>query len=42
MFNTPEGKVKDPDFLKKVSSLIKEDDHLVVVISLVHDNCSLT
>ncbi|KAK2656988.1 hypothetical protein Ddye_010040 [Dipteronia dyeriana] len=30
MFNTPQGRVKNPDFLKEVTSLCKEDDHLVV------------
>ncbi|KAI9164885.1 hypothetical protein LWI28_003990 [Acer negundo] len=30
MFITPKGNVKNPDFLKEVASLFKEDDHLVV------------
>ncbi|KAM7261266.1 hypothetical protein ACFE04_026741 [Oxalis oulophora] len=30
MFNTPEGRVKNPDFLKEISSACKEDDLLVV------------
>ncbi|KAK6288195.1 hypothetical protein POUND7_014374 [Theobroma cacao] len=30
MFNTPEGRVKNPEFLKQVSSFCKEDDLLVV------------
>ncbi|KAK7360213.1 hypothetical protein VNO77_02195 [Canavalia gladiata] len=30
MFNTPEGRVKNPDFLKEVSSACKKEDHLIV------------
>ncbi|XVF59789.1 hypothetical protein PTKIN_Ptkin07bG0304200 [Pterospermum kingtungense] len=30
MFNTPEGRVKNPEFLKEVSSVFKEDDLLIV------------
>ncbi|KAL5754449.1 hypothetical protein ACOSP7_022669 [Xanthoceras sorbifolium] len=30
MFNTPDGRVKNPDFLKEVASLCKEDHPLVV------------
>ncbi|XP_012573750.1 thiosulfate sulfurtransferase 18-like [Cicer arietinum] len=30
MFNTPDGRVKNPDFLKEVSSLCKKEDHLIV------------
>ncbi|CAI8583456.1 unnamed protein product [Vicia faba] len=30
MFNTPEGRVKNPDFLKEVLSLCKKEDHLIV------------
>ncbi|KAE8704582.1 Thiosulfate sulfurtransferase 18 [Hibiscus syriacus] len=30
MFNTPEGIVKNPEFLKDVSSAFKEEDRLVV------------
>ncbi|KAJ4714180.1 Rhodanese-like domain-containing protein [Melia azedarach] len=30
MFNTPQGRVKNPDFLKEVASLCKKDDHLIV------------
>ncbi|XP_061363744.1 thiosulfate sulfurtransferase 18-like [Gastrolobium bilobum] len=30
MFNTPEGRVKNPDFLKEVSSTCKKEDHLIV------------
>ncbi|KAJ8771051.1 hypothetical protein K2173_023376 [Erythroxylum novogranatense] len=30
MFNTPEGRVKNPDFLKEVSAVCNEEDHLVV------------
>ncbi|KAK2408857.1 hypothetical protein P8452_70537 [Trifolium repens] len=30
MFNTPEGRVKNPEFLKEVSSLCKKEDHLIV------------
>ncbi|GAV71814.1 Rhodanese domain-containing protein, partial [Cephalotus follicularis] len=30
MFNTSEGRVKNPNFLKEVTSVCKEDDRLVV------------
>eukprot|EP00257_Ricinus_communis_P021636 XP_015581169.1 thiosulfate sulfurtransferase 18 isoform X2 [Ricinus communis] len=30
MFNTPEGRVKNPKFLQEVSAVCKEEDHLVV------------
>ncbi|KEH20374.1 rhodanese-related sulfurtransferase [Medicago truncatula] len=30
MFNTPEGRVKNPEFLKEVSSLCNKEDHLIV------------
>ncbi|KAG8662819.1 hypothetical protein MANES_01G147900v8 [Manihot esculenta] len=30
MFNTPEGRVKNPKFLNEVSAVCKEEDHLVV------------
>ncbi|XP_058736297.1 rhodanese-like domain-containing protein 17 [Vicia villosa] len=30
MFNTPEGRVKNPDFLKEVLTLCKKEDHLIV------------
>uniref|UniRef100_A0A2P2J1M9 Rhodanese domain-containing protein n=1 Tax=Rhizophora mucronata TaxID=61149 RepID=A0A2P2J1M9_RHIMU len=30
MFNTPEGRVKNPDFLKEVSAVFKKEDRLVV------------
>ncbi|CAK7334223.1 unnamed protein product [Dovyalis caffra] len=30
MFNTPEGRVKNPNFLKEVSAVCKEEDHIVV------------
>ncbi|KAK7250814.1 hypothetical protein RIF29_33522 [Crotalaria pallida] len=30
MFNTPEGRVKNPEFLKEVLSAIKKEDHLIV------------
>ncbi|CAJ2635796.1 unnamed protein product [Trifolium pratense] len=30
MFNTEEGRVKNPEFLKEVSSLCKKEDHLIV------------
>ncbi|KAJ6682237.1 THIOSULFATE SULFURTRANSFERASE 18 [Salix koriyanagi] len=32
MFNTPEGRVKNPNFLKEVSGVCKEEDKLLVVI----------
>ncbi|TKY70331.1 Rhodanese domain-containing protein 17 [Spatholobus suberectus] len=30
MLNTPKGKVKNPDFLKEVSSACNKEDHLIV------------
>ncbi|KAH8508226.1 hypothetical protein H0E87_010371 [Populus deltoides] len=30
MFNTPEGRVKNPNFLKEVSGVCKEEDKLLV------------
>ncbi|KAM5546794.1 hypothetical protein ABKV19_001357 [Rosa sericea] len=30
MFNTPEGRVKNPDFLKEVASACSKEDHIVV------------
>lgn len=30
MFNTPEGRVKNPEFLKEVLSACKKEDHLIV------------
>ncbi|XP_038901855.1 protein HIGH ARSENIC CONTENT 1, mitochondrial [Benincasa hispida] len=30
MFFTPEGRVKNPDFLAQVMSILKKEDHLVV------------
>ncbi|RDY14229.1 Thiosulfate sulfurtransferase 18, partial [Mucuna pruriens] len=30
MFNTPEGRVKNPEFLKEVSSACKKEDHIIV------------
>ncbi|KAE8697305.1 Rhodanese-like domain-containing protein 17 [Hibiscus syriacus] len=30
MFNTPEGRVKNPEFLKEVSSFCKENDPLIL------------
>ncbi|XP_022146257.1 protein HIGH ARSENIC CONTENT 1, mitochondrial [Momordica charantia] len=30
MFITPQGRVKNPDFLAQVSSVLKKEDHLVV------------
>lgn len=30
MFNTPEGRVKNPEFLKEVSSALKKEDHVIV------------
>lgn len=30
MLNTPNGKVKNPDFLKEVSSVCNKEDHLIV------------
>ncbi|KAE8697304.1 Rhodanese-like domain-containing protein 19 [Hibiscus syriacus] len=33
LFSTPEGRVKNPEFLKEVSSICKEDDPLILAIS---------
>ncbi|MED6217413.1 hypothetical protein PIB30_017474 [Stylosanthes scabra] len=30
MFNTPQGRVKNPEFLKEVSSACKKEDHIIV------------
>ncbi|KAK7262967.1 hypothetical protein RJT34_30550 [Clitoria ternatea] len=30
MFNTPEGRVKNPEFLKEVSSVCTKDDNIIV------------
>ncbi|XVF23707.1 hypothetical protein REPUB_Repub13aG0062900 [Reevesia pubescens] len=30
MFITPEGRVKNPDFLKEVSSILEKDKHIIV------------
>ncbi|TKY55923.1 Thiosulfate sulfurtransferase 18 [Spatholobus suberectus] len=30
MFNTPEGRVKNPEFLKEVSSACEKEDHIIV------------
>jgi len=33
MFSTPDGRVKNPDFLTQVAAVCNKEDHLVVVYS---------
>ncbi|MCI06383.1 rhodanese-like domain-containing protein 17-like, partial [Trifolium medium] len=38
MLDTPKGRVKNPDFLKEISSVCNKEDHLVVLSHISGDS----